>query len=233
MEKIGEFVYEPAKFDEITSDTLLLAGFIPTLSDTDALLDIGTGSGALPLMLAGRDKNTHITGVEIQEPRAEAARRAVVLNGLSSRVSIVHGDYRTLSGVFPKGAFTHIVSNPPYVRAGCGRGSPVIGRQAARSEVFGAIGDLVRVAEYLMGESGGLFLVFTAARFAELLQKLNENALSPVRLRFVHPKEGAPASRFLVEAVKDPQGKRALVVEGPIILRQGVGEPGGERADVS
>lgn len=219
MEKIGPYTYEPAKFDEITSDTLRLAGFIPPLCASDSIIDIGTGSGALCLMLAGSNKDTPITGVEIQPPRVRAALHNVRSNGLSSQITILQRDYRTLATEFSEGAFTHVVSNPPYVKAGSGRVSPVQERQTARSEVFGGMSDLVMAASHLMGDAGSLFLIFPVSRQGELLEEFAKQDLSPVRLRFIHPKEGAPALRFLVEAVRDKFCDRSVVVEEPIILR--------------
>ncbi len=219
MKKIGPYTFEPAGLDAITTDTLLLADFIPPLAPSDSVLDIGTGSGALPLLLASRHKECQITGVEIQKERAGAAMRAVISNGLRERISILNKDYRSLGGVFPCGAFTHIIANPPFIKAGAGRVSPFKGRRVARSEVYGEVADLVRAAAYLMSDSGRFFLIFTAVRFKELLRELRDNALSPLRLRFIHTKKGAPASRVLVEAAKDSDGrKRAPMVEAPIVL---------------
>jgi len=219
MEKIGPYTYEPADFDEITTDTLQLAGFIPPLCASDSVIDIGTGSGALCLMLAASNKDTPITGVEVQPSRLNAALRNVKSNGLSSQITILGRDYRALSEEFTRGTFTHVVSNPPYVKAGSGRVSPIMERQAARSEVFGGIGDLVVAASHLMGDCGRLFLIFPLLRRAELLEELKNNGLSPVRLRSIHPKEGAPALRFLIEAVRDTSKKRSVVVEEHIDLR--------------
>jgi len=218
MEKIGSFIYEPAPFDEITSDTLLLAGFIPPLLPNDNLIDLGTGSGALPLILLSKNSDITITGLEIQSARINSARRNVRSNGLCANISIVEGDYRRVTDLFPRGAFTHVASNPPYVKAGCGRLGPVKGRNAARSEVHGGLGDLVRAAEHLIGDSGRFFIIFTALRFKELLQELNHNALNPVRIRFIHPKKGKPASRVLVEALAGVDVKGEPILETPIVL---------------
>jgi len=218
MEKIGRFTYEPAPFDEITSDTLLFAEFIPPLFPKDNLIDLGTGSGALPLILISKNNDITITGLEIQSVRVESARKNARSNGLCANISIVEGDYRRVTALFPRGAFTHVVSNPPYVKAGCGRLGPEKGRNTARSEVYGGLSDLVRAAEHLIGESGRFFIIFTVSRFAELLRELNHNALSPVRVRFIHPKKGKPASRVLVEAVAVVDVKREPILETPIVL---------------
>jgi tRNA1Val (adenine37-N6)-methyltransferase len=218
MEKIGRFTYEPAPFDAITSDTLLLAGFIPPLYREDNLIDLGTGSGALPLILLSKNKDITITGLEIQSARVDSARRNAQSNGLCGSISIVEGDYRRVAKLFPRGAFTHVISNPPYIKSGCGRSCPEKGRNAARSEVYGGLSDLIGAAEHLIGESGRFFIIFTASRVEELLRELNNNALWPLRMRFIHPKKGKAASRVLVEAVAGVDVQREPMLERPIIL---------------
>lgn len=218
MEKIGLYSFEEGGLDEITSDTLLLADFIPSLSTGERVIDIGSGAGAIPLLLASRNPEVKITAVEILRERSDAARSNVEANGLSGRVSLLNTDYRGLAEKYPAGAFTHVVTNPPFVKQGSGRLSPVFERRVARSEVFGGLTDLIRVSSHLVGSRGGLYIIFTISRVTELLSEMKRAGLRPVRIKFVHPHKGAPACRVLVEARRGPQEQNE-VKEKPIYLR--------------
>ncbi len=218
MEHIGTYTFKNGGFDEITSDTLLLADFIPPLSEADRVIDICSGSGAIALKLAYKNKKVSIIAVEILEERAAAARANIEANNLTERLSILNIDYRALTEKFPAGAFTHVVANPPFVKKGEGRLSPVFERRVARSEVFGELRDLIPVLTHLAGHVGGIYIIFTLSRLSELLVEMKDNGLRVKRLRFVHPFKGAPACRVLVEAQKG-EWVRDEVLEEPLYLR--------------
>ncbi len=207
MERLGPYTYEPAPGDSITSDTLLLAEFAPLLSPSDALLDIGAGSGALPILLAAKNPKTRITGVEIQALRAEAARKNIERNGLGARITIHHMDYRDLPQTLPHGSFTHIITNPPYIKKGCGRPSSRKDRQIARHEVMGTIKDLLRTASIMLAPAGRLYIVFTTERLHELRTEASKNGLLVLREKPVRAKNNAPLRRVLIEAKKGGKSK--------------------------
>ncbi|MFQ5480907.1 MAG: tRNA1(Val) (adenine(37)-N6)-methyltransferase [Thermodesulfobacteriota bacterium] len=218
MEKIGSYSFRQGGSDEITSDTLLLADFIPPLIASDSVIDIGAGCGALSLLLAAGNAEVKITAIEVLPGRAEVMRSNIKVNSLSRRLSVFNVDYRTISKKFPNGAFTHVVTNPPYMKKGTGRASPIFEREAARSEVFGGLRDLISVSAHLAGSGGGLYIIFPALRFTELLGELQSRGLRPVRVKFIHPRKEAPACRVLVEARHGPWDE-SEIVEGPVYLR--------------
>ncbi len=219
MERIGPYTFNPGGADEITSDTLQLADFIPSLNSSHSLIDIGSASGAIPLFLASRNINVKITAVEVLASRAKVLRSNVAANGLLRRISVLNKDYRTLAGEFTEGAFTHVVTNPPYMKKGTGRVSPDFERQVARTEVFGVLSDLVRVSAHLIGSDGGLYIILPVTRFTELLGEMRERGLRPVRLRYVHPRKGEPACRVLVEARRGTWVRSEPVDEPVFLLR--------------
>jgi len=218
MEKIGPYSFKSGGSDEITSDTLLLADFIPPLTSAHRVIDLCSGAGAIPLILAYRNKEALITAVEIQASRGEAAAFNVRENGLTARISVLRADYRSLLGEFAAGAFTHVVVNPPFVKKGGGRLSPVFTRRAARSEVFGELRDLIPVTAHLAGNLGGIYIIFTLTRLSELLLELKTKGLRVNRIKYIHPQKGAPACRVLIEARRG-LWRRDEVVEEPVYLR--------------
>ncbi len=206
MERLGPYTYEPAEGDSITTDTLLLAEFVPALAPTDRVLEIGTASAPIPLILAAKNPETSITGVEIQPQRARAAMRNIRTNGLNDRVTILNMDYRDLPTRFPPASFTHVISNPPYKRAGTGRMSPDPARNLARHETRGTLKDLVSVSAKLLVPGGRLLIIFTTERLAELKTELKENSLAPLREEPVRTGKTKQPRRALIEAEK--QGER-------------------------
>jgi tRNA1Val (adenine37-N6)-methyltransferase len=200
-ERLGPFSFLQLKNSHrLTSDTLLLADFIPPLNVNDKLIDLGTSTGAIPLLLADRYKEVKLTGVEIDKAVFELAERNVTSNNLTDRITLYNKDWRELRSVYAEGSFTHVVSNPPYVKAGHGRVSPNIGRAIARSEQAGTLKELIDISAYLAGEGGRIYYVFTASRYDEMLKALATHGLKPGRVCFVHTKKDETPQLFLIEA---------------------------------
>lgn len=201
IEKLGPYFFAQKKAGlRLTNDSMALADFAAkSLTGKDTVIDLGTATGALLFVLAWKTPAVKMTGVEVDGEAAEAAQGNVEANGLSGRVSILNADYRDLPGMYEEGAFTVVVANPPYMKAGAGRLSPKAGRAAARSEVKGSLAELVAVSSYLAGTGGKIFFVYPAARLSELLVEAQRNGLSVRRLRFIHTGKAKEASLFLVE----------------------------------
>lgn len=213
--KIGPFTFlDEEEGHKLTSDPVLLSDFIGPLSEGDNLLDIGTGAGQILLLLAVNNPGARLTGVEVRERAIKLAEDNIKANGLSDSVTLIHSDYRRLKELLKKESFSVISSNPPYIKKNHGRTSPSEERAAARSEVYGTLGDLLDVADYLMSPDGRLSLIFPVKRFSELLVGLEKRGLKAVRLCFIHSRVGKNARLFLVEARRHGE----LTVEEPVFL---------------
>lgn len=215
IESLGPYFFIQRKAGHrLTSDSIALAEFAAqSLSEKDSLIDIGTGAGAIPLLLAWKTNIKGMTGVEVDKLAAGTAARNVEANGLAGRVDIVNADYRDLASMYPEGAFTAVVSNPPYAKAGTGRMSPNEQRAIARSEVLGSLPELVEVARHLAGSSGKIFFVFPVSRLAEMLVEAQKRGLKVRRLRFVHTGKGS--ERFFLVEFGSAGG---LEIEEPLFL---------------
>jgi tRNA1(Val) A37 N6-methylase TrmN6 len=215
FENLGPYGFiQKKKGVRLTQDTVLLAEFLLPLQETDSVIDLGTGSGAIPLVLAWKTGVSRIEGVEVDGAAALIAQRNIEANDLSSRISIIKKDFRDLPGLYPEGAFSIVVSNPPYVKAGSGRVSPVRERAVARGEVMGDLRDLVGVSSHLAGKDGRIFYVFPVLRLFELIDEMKKTGLKARRLKFIHTKPGNTARLFLIEAGRIG----ALKIEEPLFL---------------
>ncbi len=199
----------------LAMDPVLLAHFAWPLRG-GRILDLGTGSGVIPLILATRDPGCRVVGLEIQADMVEMARRSVRLNALEDRVRILEGDYRRIREIFPPQSFDHVTCNPPYHPRGAGRSSSHASKAGARHELSGSLGDALEAARYVLGTKGRLWLTYTPTRLGTLLRALGEANLEPKRLRMVHGRRDLPARLLLLEAVRG--GREGLEVLPPLIL---------------
>lgn len=217
----GVKIIQPRSGYRFSLDPLLLCAFAQ-IPETAKVVDLGTGSGVIPLLLASADKGREFVGVELQAELAERAERSVTLNGLSARVRIVCADVRELPDEFVPGSVVAVVTNPPYRNPVSGRVAPGAERGAARHELAGGLTDFLRTATFLLNNRGRFFIVYLAERLAELLDEMRTFRLEPKRLRLVHSRAGEPAKLVLVEGRKN--ARPGLTVEAPLIVyREGTG----------
>ncbi|MBI5971235.1 MAG: methyltransferase [Deltaproteobacteria bacterium] len=201
LEYIGPYRYMHGTTGQrMTSDTLRLSEFVLPLKQNDSVIDLGTGAGVLPLIFAARSGCANIKGVEVMDGASQTARQNVAANGLTGRIAILKMDLRKLPEVYGEGSFSVVVSNPPYVKAGAGRVSPVKERAVARSEQMCTLPELIKVSKHLAGKSGRICFVFPARRLQEMLSTLGSAGLKPRRLKFINTQSERPARRFLIEA---------------------------------
>ncbi|BCR03935.1 SAM-dependent methyltransferase [Desulfuromonas versatilis] len=199
-------------------DPVLLCAFA-RVAPGEALADLGTGSGVIPLLLARMSEAERLVGVEVQPGMAGRARRSVELNGLAGRVEIVEADLRSLQGTLPAQGFDVVLANPPFRPLGTGRQAPTSERGAARHEQAGGLGDFLRAAAFLLGDGGRFYVVYLAERLVDLLAGMREAGLEPKRLRCVHSRRGEGARMVLLEGRR--RGRPGLVVEPPLYVCEG------------
>lgn len=199
----------------LAMDPVLLAHFASPLKG-GRVIDLGTGSGVIPLILASRGEAGEVIGLEVQPDLVDMARRSVEINGLQERVRILQGDYSRSEQIFPAQSFEHVVCNPPYHAKGTGRPSPRADRAHARHEISGSLEDVVQAARHLLGSKGRLWLCYSPVRLAQLFIVTRHRGLEPKRLRMIHGRREMPARLLLLEAVRG--GRQGLEVLPPLIM---------------
>ncbi len=211
-------IIQSGKGYRFSIDPILLCGFM-TFGPDARVVDLGTGNGIIPLILARREPDCRIAGVERQAVMADRARRSVELNALSDKIEIVTADVRALPAHLASKAWDVVCANPPYRPAGSGRIASDDERAAARHELAGTFVAFLSAAAGLLTGGGRFFVVFPAERLTELLVELRVQRLEPKRLRMVHARAGEPAKLVLVESRK--AGRPGLKVEPPLYVYQG------------
>jgi tRNA1(Val) A37 N6-methylase TrmN6 len=202
-------------------DAVLLSGFTK-VSSGEKVMDLGTGTGIIPILLEAKTEGKHFTGLEIQEESADMARRSVAMNGLEDKIDIVVGDIKEASAYFGLASFDVVTSNPPYMNHGHGLVNPGDAKAIARHELLCSLEDVLREASRLLKPGGRFYLVHRPFRLVEIMNTLTQYKLEPKRMKLVYPYVDKEPNMVLLECVKG--GKSMLKVEAPLIVykEQGV-----------
>lgn len=204
-------------------DAVLLADFAcEGVKAGEKVIDLGTGTGIIPLLMAGKLPEVSLTGLEVQEASAEMATRSVALNELEERIRIVHGNLCDSESLFPRHSFNVVTCNPPYMIDEHGRGNALDAKTIARHEVLCTLEDVVAAADTLLATHGRFFMIHRPFRLPEIFEALALHKLEPKRMRLIHPFADKEPNMVLIEARKN--AKRRLTIEPPLIVRYDDGE---------
>ncbi|MCC8127678.1 MAG: tRNA1(Val) (adenine(37)-N6)-methyltransferase [Clostridiales bacterium] len=201
-------------------DAVLLSGFA-RIKKGESMIDLGTGTGIIPILLQAKTEGDLFVGLEIQQEIADMASRSVRLNNLEHYVKIINGDIREASHIFGRASFDVVTSNPPYMNDTHGIKNPDLPKAISRHEILCTLEDVVRETSLLLKPGGRFFLVHRPRRLADIITILKKYKLEPKRLKMVHPFIDKEANMVLIEAVRG--GGVMMNVEAPIIVFK---EPG-------
>lgn len=220
LHRNGYFIIQdPEKFC-FGMDAVLLSGYTKVKQGEKAL-DLGTGTGIIPILLEAKTNGEHFTGLEIQKESADMARRSVAYNHLENKIDIVTGDIKGASKIFGAASFDVITTNPPYMTGNHGLVNPDQPKAIARHEIFCSLEDVIREGSKLLKVNGRFYMVHRPFRLAEIMTMLVKYKLEPKRMQLVYPYIDKEPNMVLIEALKG--GKSRITVEKPLIVYK---EPG-------
>ena len=196
-------------------DAVLLSAFAKVKKGERAL-DLGTGTGILPILLEAKNGGESYTGLEIQEESADMARRSVLYNHLEDRVRIVTGDIREAAALFGAASFHVITVNPPYMIGAHGLKNDNEAKYIARHEVLCTLEDVLRESERILPDKGRFYMVHRPFRLAEILSGMSRHRMEPKRMRLVHPYIDKEPNMVLLEGVKGANPR--MTVEPPLVV---------------
>ena len=202
-------------------DAVLLSGFA-RVRQGERALDLGTGTGIIPILLRGKTEGREFVGLEIQEESADMARRSVAYNHLEDSISIVTGDIKEAAALFGAASFDVVTCNPPYMTGSHGLVNPELPKAIARHEILCSLEDVVRETAKVLRPGGRFYLVHRPFRLAEILSMLVQYRLEPKRMRLVYPFVDKEPNMVLIEALQG--GRSRITVEKPLFVykEQGV-----------
>lgn len=196
-------------------DAVLLSGYAYA-KQTEKVLDLCTGNGIIPILLAAKTKAERIVGIEIQKEVADLAKRSVAANGLSDRVNIICADIKETEDYLQAGVFDVVTCNPPYMIENHGIKNPDSPRAIARHELLCTFDDVARIAARMLKPGGRMFLIHRPFRLTDIFETLTKYDLEPKRMKLVHPYVNREPNMVLIEAGHG--GRRRLTVERPLIV---------------
>lgn len=199
-------------------DAVILADFARA-GKKDHVLDLCTGNGVIPLLMAARGKGGFYTGIELQERSADLATRNALVNKMEDVFKVIRGDIcntRELLKENERPPADVVTCNPPYMAGGDGLVNPGDEKALARHEISCTFADIAGQAAGSLRDGGHFFLVHRPRRIVEIMRELEGNALEPKRMRFVHSFAGKEATMVLIDAVK--RGGTQMIVEPPLII---------------
>jgi tRNA1Val (adenine37-N6)-methyltransferase len=180
------------------------------------MLDLGTGCGIIPLILAYRKPHITIYGVEVQTELAELAVSNVRENQLEDRITVFRTDMKLLRPAMTAGPVDLVVSNPPFRRQGSGRINPDAQRAVARHEIKANLADIIQTSHRMLRTAGRLVLIYTAGRLTDILSRMRTDGIEPKFIRMIHSRQDTEAALILIEGVKG--GRPDLKIAPPLII---------------
>lgn len=201
-------------------DAVLLSGFARVKAG-ERTLDLGTGTGIIPILLEAKTDGSHFTGLEIQPESADMAERSVAYNDLQDKIDIVVGDIKDASQRFGASSFDVITTNPPYMIGQHGIRNDQDAKAIARHEILCDLDDILRESAKMLKAGGRFYMVHRPFRLAEILSKMVEYRIEPKRMQLVYPFVDKEPNMVLIEGLRG--GKSRITVEKPLIVYK---EPG-------
>ena len=209
-----QIIQDPERFC-FGMDAVLLSGFAH-VKKGEKVLDLGTGTGIIPILLAAKTQGAHFTGLEIQAESADMAERSVQYNQLEDRVSIVEGDIKDASNIFGASSFDIITTNPPYMIGEHGLKNGNDAKTIARHEVLCTLDDLLMQSARILKQNGRFYMVHRPFRLAEIFSKMVACGIEPKRMQLVYPYLDKEPNMVLIEGYRG--GKSRITIEKPLIV---------------
>lgn len=197
-------------------DSILLSDFAKEIKDNSLVLDLGTGTGILSILLSKKTKLKKIYGIEVQSEVAEMANRSIVMNRLEQKVEILNENVKDLKNIFEKNIFDAIVTNPPYKELNSGKISESEKKLVSRHEISANLSDFIKISFEMLKDRGSLYMVHRPERLVDILYELRRNKLEPKNIRFVHSNVDREPKLLLIKAVKN--ANRFLKIEKPLYI---------------
>lgn len=212
-------IQNPEKFC-FGMDAVLLSGFA-RVKRRETVLDLGTGTGIIPILLEAKTQGEHFTGLEIQPESADMARRSVCYNHLEDKINIEIGNIKDASSLFGASSFDVVTTNPPYMTGQHGLTNPNESKAIARHEILCTLDDIIRESAKVLKPQGRFYMVHRPFRLAEIMVLMHQYGLEPKRMQLVYPFVDKEPNMVLLEGLRG--GNPRITVEKPLIVYK---EPG-------
>lgn len=197
-------------------DSILLSDFAKDLKKDSNVLDIGTGTGIISILLAKKTECKKIYALEIQKEISEMAGRSIKLNNLENTIEIINDNIKNIEKYLDKNSINAIVTNPPYKKENCGVKNENINKLISRHEITANLEDFIFHGSNVLKDKGAFYMVNRPERLAEIINLFKKYKIEPKKLRLVYPKINNKPNLILIKGVKN--AKSFLEIERPLII---------------
>ena len=197
-------------------DSVLLSDFAKDIKNNSVVIDLGTGTGIISILLSAKANTKKIYGVEIQKDVADMANRSVILNNLEEKIEIINEDIKNISKIFNRNSIDVIVANPPYKEMNRGIINNNENKIISRHEVKAKLEDFIKVSSELLKDYGELYMVNRPERIVDIIEYMRKYKIEPKNIKFVYPKINKEPNLILIKAVKN--AKKFIKIEKPLII---------------
>ncbi|MBQ6992753.1 MAG: tRNA1(Val) (adenine(37)-N6)-methyltransferase [Clostridia bacterium] len=197
-------------------DSVILSDFAKNIKNNSNVIDLGTGTGILGILLSAKTNIKQITGIEIQKEVFELAKRNIKLNNLENKFNIINEDINNLKKILKNNSYDVVITNPPYKKINSGKISENEINLISRHEVKCNLENVIEHASFLLKDKGEFYMVHRPERLPEIITNLKKYKIEPKIIKFVYPNKNKNANLILIKAIKN--ARSFLVVEEPIIV---------------
>lgn len=203
-------------------DSILLSDFAKDIKKDAKVIDLGTGTGILSILLSVKTDLKKVYGIEVQEEVAQMASRSVLLNHLEEKVEVIHANIKNIEKHLEKETFDAIVTNPPYKKIDTGITNESENKKIARHEIEANLKDFIEISFKMLKDKGTLYMVHRTERLVDILYEMRQHKIEPKEIRFIHSKIGTKPILVLIKAIKN--GKSFLKVREPLYIYENNGD---------
>lgn len=197
-------------------DSVLLANFAKDIKRGSKVVDLGTGTGILGILLCAKTELNTVLGVEVQEEVADMAKRSIILNNLEKRFTIINTDIKRLKTKVKLNNYDVVITNPPYKKMNTGKTNESEKKYISKHETTANLSDFIKTSYSLLKDNGILYMVHRAERLTDIMYELRVNKIEPKLIRFVYSNEIEDSKLVLIKAVKN--AKPFLKIEKPLYI---------------
>ncbi len=184
-------------------DSILLSDFAKNLKNNSKVLDLGTGTGIISILLCEKSKLNKIIGVEVQEEVFDMAKRSVILNSLQDKMEVINKNILELQEIYENNSFDVIVTNPPYKKKSTGIINQNEKKLISRHETTASLEDFISVSKNLLKDKGEFYMVHRPDRLADIFYLMRKYKIEPKILKFVYPNTMKSANLILIKGIKN------------------------------
>ena len=197
-------------------DSVLLTDFAKNIKAKSNVIDLGTGTGIIPILLTQKTKNTNFVGIELQTEVANMAERSVKINNLENRIKILNLNILELDKNYRKNSFDVVTTNPPYKKLNTGVVNENNKKLISRHEITASLENFIEIASYLLKDFGEFYMVHRPDRLVDIFELMRKYKIEPKKIKFVYPNENKKTNLILIKGVKN--GKQFLEFENNLYV---------------